>query len=56
MSESVRLAIAGRRRSPATLSGYHAGRVPRNKGPRYADPSRVRGCPKNPGPGRSVRT
>ena len=30
---------AGRRRSPATLLGYHAGRPPRNKGMRYpADP------------------
>ena len=30
---------AGRRRSPATLPGYHAGRPPRNKGMRYpADP------------------
>ena len=30
---------AGRRRSPATLLGYHAGRPPRNKGRRYpADP------------------
>jgi hypothetical protein len=33
---------AGRRRSPATLSGYHAGRPPRNKGIRYpADPPTV---------------
>ena len=33
---------AGRRRSPATLPGYHAGRPPRNKGMRYpADPPRV---------------
>jgi site-specific recombinase XerD len=32
----------GRRRSPATLPGYHAGRPPRNKGMRYpADPPRV---------------
>jgi len=30
---SVRVA-AGRRRSPATLPGYHAGRPPRNKGMR----------------------
>ena len=31
-----------RRNSPATLSGYHAGRAPRNKGQRYpADPPRV---------------
>jgi hypothetical protein len=26
------LDAAGRRRSPATLPGYHAGRPPRNKG------------------------
>lgn len=26
---------AGRRRSPATLPGHHAGRPPRNKGQRY---------------------
>jgi site-specific recombinase XerD len=33
---------AGRRRSPATLPGYHAGRPPRNKGQRYpADPPTV---------------
>jgi site-specific recombinase XerD len=33
---------AGRRRSPATLPGYHAGRPPRNKGTRYpADPPTV---------------
>jgi hypothetical protein len=30
---------AGRRRSPATMPGFHAGRPPRNKGLRYpADP------------------
>jgi hypothetical protein len=29
------LDAAGRRRSPATLPGYHAGRPPRNKGMRY---------------------
>lgn len=29
------LDAAGRRRSPATLPGYHAGRAPRNKGMRY---------------------
>jgi hypothetical protein len=39
MSEPL-LGAAGRRRSPATLSGFHAGRPPRNKGMRYpADPS-----------------
>jgi site-specific recombinase XerC len=33
------LDAAGRRRSPATLPGFHAGRPPRNKGMRYpADP------------------
>lgn len=26
------LECAGRRRSPATLSGFHQGRAPRNKG------------------------
>jgi integrase len=34
--------VAGRRRSPAAMPGYHAGRPPRNKGQRYpADPPRV---------------
>jgi site-specific recombinase XerC len=34
--------VAGRRRPPATLPGYHAGRPPRNKGVRYpADPPTV---------------
>jgi site-specific recombinase XerD len=34
--------VTGRRRSPATLPSYHAGRPPRNKGLRYpADPPRV---------------
>jgi integrase len=33
---------AGRRRSPATMPGYHAGRPPRNKGLHYpADPPTV---------------
>src|SRR3954467_8021057 len=32
----VLLDAAGRRRSPATLPGFHAGRPPRNKGRRYA--------------------
>jgi hypothetical protein len=33
---------AGRRRSPATMPGYHAGRAPHNKGLRYpADPPTV---------------
>lgn len=36
------LAAAGRRRSPATMPGYHAGRPPRNKGQLYpADPPTV---------------
>ena len=39
MTISVVLDSAGRRRSPATLPGFHAGRPPRNKGMRYpADP------------------
>ena len=41
MSEML-LDRAGRRRSPATMSGFHAGRPPRNKGLRYpADPPKV---------------
>jgi hypothetical protein len=41
MSEPL-LDRAGRPRSPATMSGFHAGRPPRNKGLRYpADPPRV---------------
>jgi site-specific recombinase XerD len=33
---------AGRRRSPATIAGYHKGRVPRNRGMKYpADPPTV---------------
>jgi hypothetical protein len=33
---------AARRRSPATMPGYHAGRPPRNKAMRYpADPPTV---------------
>ena len=41
--ESVSLLdCAGRRRSPATLSSFHQGRSPRNKGLRYpADPPTV---------------
>jgi integrase len=39
---TVLLDAAGRRRSPATMPGYHAGRPPRNKGLRYpADPPTV---------------
>ena len=43
MSELL-LDAAGRRRSPATLPEFHAGRPPRNKGMRYpADPPDDRG-------------
>ena len=42
MTVSSLLDSAGRRRSPATLPGYHAGRPPRNKGMLYpADPPAV---------------
>lgn len=42
MDPTTQLDAAGRRRSPATLPGYHAGRAPGNKGRRYpADPPRV---------------
>jgi site-specific recombinase XerC len=42
MTVSTVLDAAGRRRSPATLPGYHAGRAPRNKGQLYpADPPTV---------------
>ena len=42
MTISAVLDSAGRRRSPATLPGFHAGRPPRNKGMRYpADPPTV---------------
>jgi integrase len=42
MTVSAVLDSAGRRRSPATMPGYHAGRPPRNKGLRYpADPPTV---------------
>ena len=41
MSEML-LDRAGRRRSPATMPGFHADRSPRNKGLRYpADPPKV---------------
>ena len=41
MSELL-LDAAGRRRSPATLPHFHAGRPPRNKGIRYpADPPTI---------------
>ena len=40
--ESVLLDVAGHRRSPATMPGYHRGRPPRNNGERYpADPPTV---------------
>ncbi|MBA2766343.1 MAG: tyrosine-type recombinase/integrase [Solirubrobacterales bacterium] len=40
--DPVSLDAAGRRRSPATLPGYHRGRPPRNKGLRYpADPPTI---------------
>ena len=42
MTVSAVLDAAGRRRSPATTPGYHAGRAPRNKGQLYpADPPTV---------------
>src|SRR5919198_3836660 len=42
MTDLSVLDAAGRRRSRATLPGYHAGRPPRNKGLRYpADPPSV---------------
>jgi hypothetical protein len=42
MTVSAVLDAAGRRRSPATMPGYHAGRPPRNKGRVYpADPPTV---------------
>jgi hypothetical protein len=42
MTVPAALDAAGRRRSPATMPGYHAGHPPRNKGLRYpADPPTV---------------
>jgi site-specific recombinase XerC len=42
MTALVLLDAAGRRRSPATLPGFHCGRAPRNKGRRYpSDPPPV---------------
>jgi Phage integrase family len=39
---TIRVNAAGRRRSPATLPGYLAGRAPRNKGMQYpSDPPRA---------------
>jgi hypothetical protein len=44
MSMPLLLDAAGRRRSPATVPGYLAGRPPRNKGLTYpADPPPVEG-------------
>jgi hypothetical protein len=42
MIGSELLDAAGRRRSPATMPGFHCGRPPRNKGRTYpADPPTV---------------
>jgi integrase len=42
LMDSVLLDVAGHRRSPATMPGYHRGRPPRNKGEHYpADPPTV---------------
>lgn len=42
MPSTELLDVCGRRRSPATVPGFHAGRPPRNKGRTYpADPPRV---------------
>jgi site-specific recombinase XerD len=42
MTTPALIDAAGRRRSPATMAGYHAGRPPGNKGRRYpADPPTV---------------
>jgi site-specific recombinase XerD len=42
MSSILLLDACGRRRSPATLSSFHQGRPPRNKGQHYpADPPTV---------------
>jgi hypothetical protein len=39
MTDLPKLDVAGRRRSPATMPGYHAGRPPCNKGsPTWATP------------------
>jgi hypothetical protein len=56
MSEQL-LDRAGRRRSPATLPGFHAGRPPHNKGLRYpADPPRLRRSSPSCAPPATVRT
>ena len=42
MESTALVDCAGRRRSPATLPGYHQGRPPHNKGLRYpAEPPTV---------------
>jgi hypothetical protein len=42
MPSTSQLDACGRRRSPATMSSFHQGRPPRNKGQRYpADPPTV---------------
>jgi hypothetical protein len=42
MTDPVVLDAAGRRRPPATMPGFHCGRVPQNKGLRYpADPPAI---------------
>jgi site-specific recombinase XerC len=42
MNDASLLDAAGRRRSPATMPGFHCGRPPRNRGLRYpADPPPV---------------
>ena len=42
MQSTMLLDVAGHRRSPATMPGYHRGRPPRNKGEQYpADPPTV---------------
>jgi len=42
MLTASQLDCTGRRRSPATLPGYHQGRPPRNKGLRFSpDPPTV---------------
>jgi hypothetical protein len=41
---TIRVNVAGRRRSPATMPGYLAGRAPRNKGMQFPpDPPRAEG-------------
>jgi len=39
--KSVLLDVAGHRRSPATMPGYHRGRPPRNKGKHYRPTRRL---------------